>query len=446
MGEDLVTVNYYYIKEAVLEVQYVDIYTNEPLTDPIIDPTRHEGDSYTTEEKVFENYDLVEVPSNANDMMKVETDENGNITDNKTIVIYYYTQRAIVEEHHIDSLTEEDIEEPTIHNGHVGDEYNIPAKDFLSYKLIEEDEEGNSMLPANSKGIMTAEKIVVNYYYNQPAKVIVHYVEKATGKELEELNEETGEPQSSQVTIEGFNQDEYTTEEKEFKYYTLIETQENKEGQMKVEIVEDEEGNKTVNNIIDVYYYYQAKPFNIGVEKEITGIVVNGESRTPTNGKLERIEIYRKDVEETNIQIVYRIRVINSGEVEGAVTIEDKLPEGMSLANNDGTWEEQDGVLRKIIPEIKPGETKEYTLVLNWNTAENNMGQKDNEVSIVENQNVPGFVDNNDKDNTATATVIIAVETGELPIVLIVALVVLVGLETVTLRYAYVLTKRQKGK
>ena len=352
MGEDLVTVNYYYIKEAVLEVQYVDIYTNEPLTDPIIDPTRHEGDSYTTEEKVFENYDLVEVPSNANDMMKVETDENGNITDNKTIVIYYYTQRAIVEEHHIDSLTEEDIEEPTIHNGHVGDEYNIPAKDFLSYKLIEEDEEGNSMLPANSKGIMTAEKIVVNYYYNQPAKVIVHYVEKATGKELEELNEETGELQSSQVTIEGFNQDEYTTEEKEFKYYTLIETQENKEGQMKVEIVEDEEGNKTVNNIIDVYYYYQAKPFNIGVEKEITGIVVNGESRTPTNGKLERIEIYRKDVEETNIQIVYRIRVINSGEVEGAVTIEDKLPEGMSLANNDGTWEEQDGVLRKIIPEV----------------------------------------------------------------------------------------------
>ena len=446
MGEDLVTVNYYYIKEAVLEVQYVDIYTNEPLTDPIIDPTRHEGDSYTTEEKVFENYDLVEVPSNANDMMKVETDENGNITDNKTIVIYYYTQRAIVEEHHIDSLTEEDIEEPTIHNGHVGDEYNIPAKDFLSYKLIEEDEEGNSMLPANSKGIMTAEKIVVNYYYNQPAKVIVHYVEKATGKELEELNEETGELQSSQVTIEGFNQDEYTTEEKEFKYYTLIETQENKEGQMKVEIVEDEEGNKTVNNIIDVYYYYQAKPFNIGVEKEITGIVVNGESRTPTNGKLERIEIYRKDVEETNIQIVYRIRVINSGEVEGAVTIEDKLPEGMSLANNDGTWEEQDGVLRKIIPEINPGETKEYTVVLNWNTAENNMGQKDNEVSIVENQNVPGFVDNNNKDNTANATVIIAVETGELPIVLIVALVVLVGLETVTLRYAYVLTKRQKGK
>ena len=446
MGEELVTVNYYYIKKAVLEVNYIDIYTNKPLTDQIVDNTKHEGDLYTTEQKTFENYDLVEVPSNASGTMVVEIDEEGNITNNRTVVTYYYTQRAIVEEHHIDSLTGKDIEEPAIHNGHVGDKYDIPSKEFLSYQLIEEDEEGNSMLPANSKGTMTAEKIVVNYYYNQPAKVIVHYVEKATGKELEELNEETGEPQSSQVTIEGFNQDEYTTEAKEFKYYTLIETPENKEGQMKVEIVEDEEGNKTVNNTIDVYYYYQAKPFNIGVEKEITGIVVNGESRTPTNGKLERIEIYRKDVEKTNIQIVYRIRVINNGEVEGAVTIEDKLPEGMSLANNDGTWEEQDGVLRKIIPEINPGETKEYTVVLNWNTAENNMGEKDNIISIVDTQNVPGFVDNNDKDNTSNANVIIAVETGELPIGLILALVALLGLETVTLRYAVVLTKRQKRK
>ena len=251
-----------------------------------------------------------------------------------------------------------------------------------------------------------------------------------------------------QVTIEGFNQDEYTTEAKEFKYYTLIETElpTNAEGEMKVEIVEDEEENKTVNNTIDVYYYYEAKPFNIGVEKEITGIVVNGETRTPTNGKLERVEIYRKDVEKTNIQIVYRIRVINSGEVEGAVTIEDKLPEGMNLVNNDGTWEEQDGILRKIIPEINPGETKEYTVVLNWNTAENNMGEKDNVINIVDTQNVPGFIDNNDKDNTSNANVIISVGTGELPIGLILALVALVGLETVTLRYAVVLTKRQKKK
>ena len=115
MGEELITVNYYYIKKAVLEVNYIDINTKEPLTDQIVDNTKHEGDLYTTEQKEFENYDLVEVPSNASGTMVVETDEEGNITNNRTVVTYYYTQRAVVEEHHIDILTGEDIEEPTMH-------------------------------------------------------------------------------------------------------------------------------------------------------------------------------------------------------------------------------------------------------------------------------------------------------------------------------------------
>ena len=447
MGEELVTVNYYYIKKAVLEVNYIDRETGKPLAEQITDETKHEGDEYTTEQKTFDNYDLVEVPSNATGTMKVETDEEGNITNNKTIVTYYYAKKSAgVEEHHIDILTGKDIEEPTLHEGHVGDEYDIKAKEFLSYKLVEADEEGNSMLPENSKGTMTEEKIVVNYYYNQPAKVIVHYVEKATGKEIEEINPETGELQNSQIVIEGFNQDKYETEAKEFEYYTLIESPEEPNGTMKVEIVKDEEGNDVVNNTIELYYYYQAKPFNIGVEKEITGIIVNGERRAPTNGKLEKVEIYRKSTESTSVQVEYKIKVMNTGEVSGNATIEENIPEGMSLANNDGTWEEQEGKLIKVIPEIGAGETKEYIVLLNWEQTGENMGEKANEVKLVETGNVPGFVDNNDKDNTSNANVIISVETGELPIGLILALVALVGLETVTLRYAVVLTKRQKKK
>ena len=447
MGEEVVTVNYYYIKKAVLEVNYLDVLTNEPLTEQVIDDTKHEGDEYTTEQKTFDNYDLVEVPSNATGTMIVETDEQGNITNNRTVVTYYYSKKSAgVEEHHIDILTGKDIEEPTLHEGHVGDEYDIKAKEFLSYKLVEADEEGNSMLPDNSKGTMTEEKIVVNYYYNQPAKVIVHYVEKATGKELEETNPETGELQNSQVLIEGQKDDEYTATAKEFEYYTLIEKPEEEQGKMKVEIVKDEEGNDVVNNTIELYYYYEAKPFNIGVEKEITGIIVNGERREATNGKLEKVEIYRKSTEETSVQVEYKIKVSNTGEVSGNATIEENIPEGMSLANNDGTWEEQNGKLIKVIPELGAGETKEYTVLLNWEQTGENMGENANEVKLVETGNVPGFVDNNDKDNASNANVIISVETGELPIGLILALVALVGLETVTLRYAVVLTKRQKKK
>ena len=448
MEEELVTVNYYYIKKAVLEVNYIDVLTNEPLTEQIVDETKHEGDSYTTEEKAFENYDMIKVEGNKEGTLVVETDEEGNITNNRTIVTYYYAKKSAgVEEHHIDILTGKDIEEPTLHEGHVGDEYDIKAKEFLSYKLVEADKEGNSMLPENSKGTMTEEKIVVSYYYNQPAKVIVHYIEKATGKELEEINPETGELQKALVIIEGFNQDEYETTAKEFEYYTLIEKPQEEQGKMKVEITKDENGNDVVNNTIELYYYYEAKQFNIGVEKEIIGIIVNGERRAPTNGKLEKVEIYRKATENTSIQVEYKIKVSNTGEVSGNATIEENIPEGMKLANNDGTWEEQEGKLIKVIPELGAGETKEYTVLLNWEQTGENMGEKANEVKLVETGNVPGFVDNNDKDNTSTANVIISIETGKpIPIGLILALVALVGIETVTLRYAYVLTKRQKRK
>ena len=448
MGEELVTVNYYYIKKAVLEVNYIDKLTGEPLADQVVDETKHEGDNYSTEEKVFENYDMIKVDGNKEGTLAVETDEQGNITNNRTIVTYYYAKKSAgVEEHHIDILTGEDIEEPTLHEGHVGDEYDIKAKEFLSYKLVEADEEGNSMLPTNAIGTMTEEKIVVNYYYNQPTKVIVHYVEKATGKEIEETNPETGELQNSQVLIEGQKDDDYTATAKEFEYYTLIEKPQEEQGKMKVEIVKDEEGNDVVNNTIELYYYYEAKPFNIGVDKEITGIIVNGERREPTNGKLEKVEIYRKSTESTSVQVEYKIKVSNTGEVSGNATIEENIPEGMSLANNDGTWEEQEGKLIKVIPELGAGETKEYTVLLNWEQSGNNMGEKANEVKLVETGNVPGFVDNNDKDNTSNANVIISVETGApLPIGLIIVLVAMVGLETATLRYAVVLTKRQKKK
>ena len=160
--------------------------------------------------------------------------------------------------------------------------------------------------------------------------------------------------------------------------------------------------------------------------------------------KIEKVDIYRKSTETTSVQIAYKIKVMNTGEVEGRAIIEDKIPEGMSLANNDGTWEEANGVLRKVIPEIGAGETKEYTVLLNWQQSGNNMGNKINEVSLVQTDNVPGFADSNDRDNTDEATVSISVETGELPVGLIIALIGLVALESVTLRYAVVLTKRQK--
>ena len=443
MEEELVTVNYYYIKKAVLEVNYVNVLTKEPLTEKTVDNTKHEGDLYTTEEKEFIGYDLVEVPANSKGTMEVRTDADGNIVNNKTVVTYYYAQKAQVEEHHIDILTNDEIENPTIHDGHVGDEYNISSKEFLSYALVIVDEEGNNMLPENNTGTMTEEKIVVKYYYNQPAKVIVHYVDRESGKELEETNEE-GKLQSSQIVIEGQKYDEYNTKAKDFTYYTLVERPLEEQGKMKVEITKDENGNDIVVNTIDVCYYYEPKPFNIAVDKLISKIIVNGEEQNIGNDKLTRVEIYRKNVDDTDVKVEYTIKVKNTGKVDGIATIRENIPEGMSLVNNDGTWEEQDGYIEKVITDIKAGETKEYKITLSWNKGNNNLGEKDNTVEIIKTGNIPGFKEQNVDDNSSTARVLINVSTGSVPWPLVIALIALVGLEGVTLSYARVLTNKQK--
>ena len=446
MGEELVTVNYYYIKKVVLEVNYIDILTKKPLDDKIVDKTKHEGDKYETEQKEFDGYDLVKVEGEPKGTMKVEVDEEGNIVNNKTAVTYYYAKKAQVEEHHIDIRTGKELEEPIVHNGHVGDEYNIPSKEFLSYELLTEDEEGKDMLPENSNGQMTEEKQIVTYYYYQPAKVIVHYVDKTTEKELEETDSETGEVVSSRVTIEGQIEDEYKTEAKEFPYYTLIEDElpENAEGKMKVEITKDKDGKEKVNNIIDVYYYYEPKPFNIGIDKTISKVTVNGKEQKIDNNKLTKVEIYRKDVDETKVEVEYTIKVTNNEEVDGKAIIRENIPDGMSVVNNDGTWEEKDGYLEKIIPELKAGETKEYKITLAWDRGDNNLGEKDNKVEITQTENVPGFKDANSEDNSSEATVMINVSTGNIPWPLVIGLLALVGLEGITLSYARVLTNKQK--
>ena len=444
MGEELVTVNYYYIKKAVLEVNYIDRATGEPLAEQIVDETKHEGDSYTTVEKTFEGYELIEEPENANGTMEVEVDADGNIVNNRTVVTYYYGKPAEVEEQHIDILTKEELEEPTIHKGYVGEEYNIPSREFLSYVVAVDDGQGNNMLPTNSTGEYTEEKQIVTYYYYQPAKVIVHYVDMTTGKELEETNEETGKLQSSQVVMEGSKDLVYTTTAKEFLYYTLVQRPEQEEGTMKVEITKDENGKDIVNNTIDVYYYYEPKSFNIGVDKTISKVTVNGEEQNISNNKLTRVEIYRKNVNDTKVEVEYTIKVTNNEEVDGKAIIRENIPEGMSVVNNDGTWDEKDGYLEKVIPEIKAGETKEYKITLAWDRGDRNLGEKDNKVEITQTDNVPGFKDNNDQDNSSEATVMINVSTGSVPWPLIVALVAVAGLETVTLSYARVLTNKQK--
>ena len=196
-----INVTYYYLQNTKATVRYVE---RDPETHEIIkdleEPRTEEGlvgDEFVTTEKAFTGYRLVEAPENKTIEMTKEE---------QTLIYYYEPIITGLVENHIDDITGKVLYTET-HNVQVGQDYNIPSKNFAGYDLVE------TKLPNNSTGIMGEELVTVNYYYIKKAVLEVNYIDKATGKPLaEQIVDETKH--------EG---DSYTTVEKTFEGYELIE-------------------------------------------------------------------------------------------------------------------------------------------------------------------------------------------------------------------------------
>ncbi len=92
MTLDEIVVNYYYIKQAKVEIKYLDKDTNQELLKTEI-LKGHENDEYTSESKEIDYYRLVEEPANKEGKMSatITKNEDGTFTvNNVTEVIYYY--------------------------------------------------------------------------------------------------------------------------------------------------------------------------------------------------------------------------------------------------------------------------------------------------------------------------------------------------------------------
>jgi hypothetical protein len=75
---------------TTVRVQYINLITNEKMTDDII-INGYEGKEYVTEQKTFEGYELTGTPENARGIMKVTEKEDGSkVTE--LVVKYYYAQ------------------------------------------------------------------------------------------------------------------------------------------------------------------------------------------------------------------------------------------------------------------------------------------------------------------------------------------------------------------
>ena len=406
MTKEPIKVTYRYVHESAgVEVKHININTGKELVkSELIEG--YEADEYKAEPKNIPGYDLVKekLPANA----------EGKMTIDKIIVEYYYIKQSSVTVKYVDKITGEEIEEAEEINGHEGDKYETEAKEIDGYDLVE--------MPENAEGTMGANPSEVIYEYHRPAKVIVNYIDVDT-------NEEIVEPD----VIEGHEDDPYETEAKEIKYYTLVKDKlpKNSKGKMKVIVTKNIVDDTTIVN-----YYYKKMEFSIKVDKIIDKVVLNGQTLS-INGDIGKIEINKKELANAKLQIIYKIRVTNNGELSGTAKLLEKLPAGttMSSANNP-LWEISGTTATMTTEEIKPKEMKEYTVILDWTNSENNVGNKENTVDVLGTENEAGFPDGKVDLENNNAELVISISTGTSTYMIAtgVAMVVLAGISIVLVK------------
>ncbi len=461
--DEVIEVKYYYIKKAKVVIKYLEEDdTPEDTTDNKVLAEEetiegHENDSYETESKDIKDYNLVGIPENAKGTMTITKNQDGTYNTEIEVIYYYKKQAGGVIENHIDITTNEKLATEE-HTGNVGDEYDIPSREFEGYDLVID------KLPTNAKGEMTEEPIEVNYYYIKQAKVEVEYIDKQTGEKLDEdelkghigdsyeteeknfgnyelieipdntmgemtedtivvkyyyrrkaevevqyVEKNTNHQLAESDNIEGYVGDEYKTQSKDITYYKLVGQTENTEGTME-------------RDKITVIYYYEKQVFNLSVDKWVSNVSVNGINQGGRNinskDEIYKVDIHRSKTETANIKITYKIRVTNKGEIEGtAGEIVEIIPEGYSYYQEDNKvqWEERNGTLITDALKnetIKIGEYKEIEIVLRWDKGEDNFGQKDNFVIIGKMNNPAGYEDISKEDNKSKSSMIITVATG----------------------------------
>ncbi len=440
-------VYYYYIhvSKGVL-VKYIDIITNDLLeNEQIIEG--YENDYYTTSQKKFTNYSFVKDSENTSGIMTRELIE----------VRYYYVYNSSIKVHHIYGVNGgEDTEEI---KGNEGEKYETYPKenpvghDGKLYKL------NKDLLPENHKGTFEKKNKDIYYYYEPKiGNIIIKHIDKATGKNIispetlygytndkyetnklensdyelvektenykgfftegtEEIiyyylrkaivivnyvNEETNEIMETE-NINGLETEEYSTDPKNFDYYTLLQEKYPKNSK-----------GKFINEPIIIDYYYNPMKFNLKVNQIIEKIKLN-EIENIINKTLGKIEIDRKE-KRYDLKIYYKIEAINDSEISGNALLKEYIPNGfMMLEEDNPNWQIDNDTASIFIENILPGEKREYFIVLT-NINKTITGIIPNKVKIENSENQASFKETTYEDNESNTETIVSIATGGLKI------------------------------
>ena len=183
----------------------------------------------------------------------------------------------------------------------------------------------------------------------------------------------------------------------------------------------------------------EAKIFDLKLDKYISKVTVQNSKGTTTNqyndATLAKAEIHAKQVNGTSVIVEYKIRVTNVGEVEGYATkIVDYLSSDYKFSSQlNSDWYQSGSYIYNASlsnQKIKPGESKEITLIVTKTMTENNTGLVNNTAEIAESYNEQGLKDINStagnnikgENDQGSADLILSIKTGE--VVTYIALVI----------------------
>ena len=203
----------------------------------------------------------------------------------------------------------------------------------------------------------------------------------------------------------------------------------------------------TNENIRDIDIgLYEENKFDLKLDKYISKITVNNpKSNTKiynvNNSKLEKVETFKKNINQSNIVIEYKIIVTNEGGLAGyAKKIVDYLPTSTKFSSElNKDWyisESKNAVYNTSLENtlLKPGESKEITLVLSAQITNNNIGTIiNNNAEIYESYNEYGQSDIDSveanmlesEDDMSKADIILSTATGTIVIYSTLAIAIL---------------------
>lgn len=305
-----IIVTYYYKKNTSIIVRYVDMLNgNIKIADDVI-INGLEGDEYSTESIDVSQYKLE----------KIDGNKNGTMPSDTIIIVYNYKRVSNLITIHIDENTNEKITDDIVTLYKQGESYEAHAQNIQGYVLVSE--------PEDKTGIMGTDDIIKEFYYKRiSGGLIVKYVDKITGEQLE------------QKLYEGNENDIIKPEQKSFDGYVLVDNPSFDDVKLGVEPKE-------------LVYYYK-KEINIdiiGIDEETSEVIysdkisgLEGEKYETTPMEIEKYNlvsipdnqngIYSRE----NNEIVYKYRKKSGGLVVKYIDKDfDKELDSYTIDGNSG--------------------------------------------------------------------------------------------------------------